>query len=253
MDAAPSNEQVVKADPLPQLGECREPKLSLELSKTATDSPDQRETQSAGRREPAEEQEQGQGTLGARTGGLERKVKPQLCRLESLSVSMDVSEMLPFLFLGAKAVSEDKVALDNFGIRHIVNCTLEKLDHFEKDGVKYFHVHVDDSATADIAPYFRQTGEFIEQARQQSSKVLVHCTMGMSRSSTIVLAYLMEYHQMPLAVALGLAKDRRAMVSPNSGFMKQLSDFEMELFNKTTINLEAYKKSRFADVSAFSL
>ena len=32
---------------------------------------------------------------------------------------------------------------------------------------------------------------FVEEAQQMSSKVLVHCAMGMSRSPTIVIYYLM--------------------------------------------------------------
>jgi protein-tyrosine phosphatase len=174
-------------------------------------------------------------------------------QLESLSVSMDCSEMLPFLYLGAKGVSEDSESLRSLGILYIINCTTEAPNHFEKQGMHYLQVAVNDDASANIHHFFSQSGRFIEEARRHNGKVLVHCTMGMSRSSTIVIAYLMQYKGMLLADAMNMAKDRRAMVSPNSGFMKQLIDFEAELFGKRTVDLEAYKKCRFADVSQYAL
>ncbi len=73
--------------------------------------------------------------------------------------------------------------------------------------------------------------------------------MGMSRSCTIVLAYLMKHEGMTLAKALIHTKERRPVVSPNPGFMKQLIDYEKQIYNgKGTINLEKYTSDRFGDV-----
>eukprot|EP00516_Mucochytrium_quahogii_P009088 CAMPEP_0203771034 /NCGR_PEP_ID=MMETSP0099_2-20121227/3176_1 /ASSEMBLY_ACC=CAM_ASM_000209 /TAXON_ID=96639 /ORGANISM=" , Strain NY0313808BC1" /LENGTH=215 /DNA_ID=CAMNT_0050668305 /DNA_START=160 /DNA_END=807 /DNA_ORIENTATION=+ len=182
-----------------------------------------------------------------------RKGPPRLNRLPSLSVQLDISEILDYLYLGAKAVSEDCDTLQNLGIGYIVNCTLESPNLFIDQGIEYHQVSVDDKVSANIAPFFCPAAEFIENARQKSSKVLVHCTMGMSRSSTVVIAYLMQYHGMNLATAMHLTKEKRAMVSPNSGFMAQLIDLEKNLFGTVTVDLEQYKKGRFAEVDSFTL
>lgn len=52
---------------------------------------------------------------------------------------------------------------------------------------------------------------------------------GMSRSATIVIAYLMKTRGMSFQDALALVKARRPIVRPNEKFVKQLKDFEMQL------------------------
>ena len=44
-----------------------------------------------------------------------------------------------------------------------------------------------------ITQHFRETYEFIEQAREKRTGVLVHCAAGASRSCTIAIAYLMQW------------------------------------------------------------
>ena len=46
--------------------------------------------------------------------------------------------------------------------------------------------------------------------------------MGISRSGSTVIAYAMKEFRWPLDIALGHVKDRRSIVKPNEGFMKQL-------------------------------
>ncbi|CAF1443884.1 unnamed protein product, partial [Didymodactylos carnosus] len=57
----------------------------------------------------------------------------------------------------------------------------------------------------------------------------VHCQMGISRSSTIVLAYLMKYHHDTLFKAYDFLLDKRRQASPNHGFLLQLIRYEQEL------------------------
>ena len=56
--------------------------------------------------------------------------------------------------------------------------------------------------------------------------VLVHCMQGVSRSTTVVLAYLMRHQGMRLEEALALAKEKRPRVQPNQGFLDQLKRYE---------------------------
>lgn len=64
-----------------------------------------------------------------------------------------------------------------------------------------------------------------------SGKVLVHCIMGMSRSSTLVLAYLMIYHRLPLKQALQKLIQKRA-IYPNRNFLALLLDLDLQLTKK---------------------
>jgi Dual specificity phosphatase, catalytic domain len=70
-------------------------------------------------------------------------------------------------------------------------------------------------------------------------------TAGMSRSVTHVLGYLMRAQGMSLLNALQFVQEKRALSSPNSGFMSALAEVELELFNTSSIDLETYRNDRF--------
>ncbi len=67
---------------------------------------------------------------------------------------------------------------------------------------------------------------FIHTQIAAGKKVLVHCKAGVSRSPTVVLAYLTKYGNMNLREAYFLLKERRNVIAPNQGFWKQLVEFE---------------------------
>lgn len=58
--------------------------------------------------------------------------------------------------------------------------------------------------------------------------MFVHCAMGLSRSSTLVLAYLMIHENMALVDAIRRVSANRN-ISPNNGFLEQLRELDKEL------------------------
>lgn len=61
-----------------------------------------------------------------------------------------------------------------------------------------------------------------------AGKILVHCAVGVSRSATLVLAYLMLYHHFTLVEAIKKVKDHRGII-PNRGFLRQLLALDRRL------------------------
>lgn len=59
--------------------------------------------------------------------------------------------------------------------------------------------------------------------------MLVHCFAGVSRSATIVIAYLMQEHGLAYRDALAFVKQKRNHIHPNEGFKRQLQSFQREL------------------------
>lgn len=54
---------------------------------------------------------------------------------------------------------------------------------------------------------------------------------GISRSPTIIVAYLMSKAKMALGDAFDLVKQKRPIIGPNPGFVEQLEEFERQLLN----------------------
>jgi protein-tyrosine phosphatase len=93
----------------------------------------------------------------------------------------------------------------------------------------YLDCPLADLRTSDISRYFDKTYDFIENA---NTPVLVHCYAGISRSATIVLAYLMRKNQWTLEQAFRYVRERRPIIYPNIGFLNALKMYEIEIMTK---------------------
>lgn len=64
----------------------------------------------------------------------------------------------------------------------------------------------------------------IKRSLDRNEKVLVHCNAGVSRSVSVVVAFLILDHGMSYEDAFALVKDVRPCARPNQGFLKQLAN-----------------------------
>lgn len=80
-----------------------------------------------------------------------------------------------------------------------------------------------------LQEYFQSAFEFIDEARDKGVGVLVHCQCGVSRSATMVLAYVMKSFNIPLHEAYAYVKERSSAISPNMSLVYQLVEFEKKL------------------------
>lgn len=61
-----------------------------------------------------------------------------------------------------------------------------------------------------------------------AGRVFVHCLMGVSRSATLVLAFLMIFEGLTLREAAAAVKPHRD-IFPNPGFLQQLRSLDLSL------------------------
>jgi protein-tyrosine phosphatase len=144
-------------------------------------------------------------------------------------------EILAFLYLGGAASAMGREEMKKHDIQCVINISTELDNQFE-DELQYKRIAVSDEAGVDIAKYFDESSVFIDEARKQGRNVLVHCLAGMSRSATLVIAYLMKCEKMTLFEAYWHVKERRFCINPNAGFRLKLIEYEKQLFGKTTID-----------------
>lgn len=76
-----------------------------------------------------------------------------------------------------------------------------------------------------IYPHLEDAHSYIKDNLEKHN-VLVHCQVGMSRSSTLVIAFLMKEYGMSYDKARALAKSKRPIVCPNESFEKDLIRFQ---------------------------
>ena len=113
------------------------------------------------------------------------------------------------LYVAGDAVARSREALAAHGITHVVNCCgYVCKNHFEQEGIEYLTLCLEDSPTEEIVTVLYKVFEFIDAAinagegaprRREGAgggnNVLVHCTMGVSRSVSICIAYMMQMTQ----------------------------------------------------------
>ena len=96
--------------------------------------------------------------------------------------------------------------------------------------VPHLHIHIKDAPDANLAAHLADTTEFIRaQLADETRHVVVHCRAGISRSATVVMAYLMATHGMSQAEAAQAVAAVRSFVAPNPGFVRQLAQWEEAL------------------------
>jgi protein-tyrosine phosphatase len=130
---------------------------------------------------------------------------------------LDLDEITRHIFISDKAAAREKELLKILGVKAVVVAGTELMAHYPKD-FDYLHVRVVDSQREDISQYFEQVSEFIEEHVAKGNGVLVHCAFGVSRSSTLVIAYLMKKLRIKYHEAFSFVKRKRTVVRPNGGF-----------------------------------
>jgi protein-tyrosine phosphatase len=96
-------------------------------------------------------------------------------------------------------------------------------------GVKYFVAAAEDTPTYDIRLDVVKAVKFIQDGVKNGERVLVHCHAGVSRSVTVVLAYLMISRDCNLSTALKVVTSARPIARPNPGFMAHLRATDQRL------------------------
>ncbi len=90
---------------------------------------------------------------------------------------------------------------------------------------------IDDDKDEQISQYFFEVHKIINEAINQNKNVIVHCAAGMSRSASLVIAYLMIENNWYYEEAYSYVKKKRPIIDPNIGFVKQLKAIEYKIKN----------------------
>ncbi|SCV73189.1 BQ2448_7114 [Microbotryum intermedium] len=145
----------------------------------------------------------------------------------------DPSTILPsFLYLGPEpSTMSDVEQLQSMGVETILNLAIECEDSLVRSvysrADQYHHFPLRDVLEeSGIQAVLTRSCQLIDGCQLRNEPVYVHCRAGKSRSVMIVVAYLVQSHQMSLDQAYSFVGKRRKGVSPNIGFMAELMKWE---------------------------
>jgi protein-tyrosine phosphatase len=150
------------------------------------------------------------------------------------------TEIIPRLFLGSSCDAQDPTILHRLRVGRILNVAREcpASEEIRKQFV-VLHIPLDDRSDAPIAEHFSQAVEFIREGLEERVGVLVHCRKGLSRSATMVLAFIITHGAaylpencvaeskagVPYDEALDWVKQRREKICLNFGFDSALREY----------------------------
>ena len=126
------------------------------------------------------------------------------------------------VYLGNEDTARDKEILKKLNISNILICA-EGCEPFYPNEYKYKILYLDDAPDEDLLSWLKEGFDFIDSSKDN---VYVHCVMGISRSASIVIAYLMYKNKMSYDEAFDEVHKKRSVISPNTGFQEQLQKFE---------------------------
>jgi hypothetical protein len=152
------------------------------------------------------------------------------------------------IFIGTGIQAKNWKIIRDLNITHIINCSIEHECIFS-DAIKYLHCKLEDSLEESICKELEKAYRFIDNAlncadnnngndsdfenenstssgTSQQARILIHCNLGISRSSSILIAYLMRKYKICLYSTFNYVKDKRNQIAPNYSFLKQLKYFE---------------------------
>ena len=154
----------------------------------------------------------------------------------------DITQIEDKLWLGNSFAALNIPDLKEKGITKILTVMDGQPNYYNnQDGFKHKTIAIMDVSHQNIIQYFGECIYFIKG----NENILVHCSGGISRSATIVIAYIMWKNKMKYEEAFQYVKNKRSVVWPNPGFKEQLKIFEKLLitnnYDISKINFKGVK------------
>jgi len=99
------------------------------------------------------------------------------------------------------------------------------------NNIQWYRFIIDDDPNENISAYFFRVHKIIKEAISDNKNVMIHCGAGISRSSTLVIAYYIIENGWSVKKAIDYVSYYRPCILPNDGFIKALENLEHRLQN----------------------
>ncbi|KAH7889130.1 phosphotyrosine protein [Phlebopus sp. FC_14] len=136
------------------------------------------------------------------------------------------SEIMPRLYVSDLAFAENPAALASLGITHVLSAMRGYVSLPSNPHLHRTQFPLEDLPFSELAAHLPATTAFLRSAMHDpNARVLVHCMEGVSRSTSVVCAYLIAEFGWSPTQAIQYVKSRRRSAEPNFGFVQQLHEY----------------------------
>ena len=149
-----------------------------------------------------------------------------------------VGTVLPNLLVGSHEKSHDEEVWKKYGVTHILNVmAAEDLKPCcnERAGPKYLSLPMSDYGESDLAEIFPVIFEFISKAHEEGGVVYVHCSLGINRSTTTCINFIMHAKKWTLKECLQHMKAVHPRTFPHETYLKKLCGCELTLHGTNSV------------------
>ena len=146
----------------------------------------------------------------------------------------DYNEIIKdFLYISSYKTASTVTDLKNLKITNIINCSGDLCENLSNDSsllnIEYLTLNIRDNVSENIECLFFLCINYINDVKEKKGRVLIHCYKGVSRSVSIVIAYLIYLYKWSYDKAFDFVQSKRSIANPNIGFYLQLKTFYKRL------------------------
>lgn len=159
--------------------------------------------------------------------GFSTHVLPTMRRLEGFVEAQPVRRLVA---IGPELAARSPRQLQRLGVSAVLSVNGRRPWLAGSAAVSRFKVvDLDDEFCAPLLEHLEEAVGFMRECVASGEGCLVTCTAGMSRSASVVIAYLMSEEGLPLRDAFKAVRAARPFIRPNAGFVAQLEAYERQL------------------------
>ncbi|XP_042355814.1 serine/threonine/tyrosine-interacting-like protein 1 [Plectropomus leopardus] len=166
------------------------------------------------------------------------KIIYTITELENLK-SYPVEIIAGLLYMGDQKQSMDSSVLKDLKISAVIS--ISQRDTLEPKSIQgnqsVLHIPAADSVASDLYSSFERICSFIGTHINMGSRVLIVSRQGRSRCSAVVIAFLMHHLKYTLKDAWRYVLKCKPNMRPNTGFLQQLSDWELHITGSKVTNI----------------
>ena len=159
-------------------------------------------------------------------------VKAEYSLPEPAKIINPISRITETIYISGREDATNLSVLQANGITHVINMTQDIPNRFAENKIHYLSLPAMDSHRQSLTEFFNIAFIFIDTVKEKHGRVLIHCHAGVSRSSTMVIAYLMWSQHWRFQPTIQFVRQQRSCVDPNIGFIGQLMEFDTYLYGE---------------------